>query len=158
MTHKATFAAGCFWGVETAFRSLPGVLDAAVGYIGGTTAGPTYQEVCSGQTNHAEAVEVLFDPGQIAYRQLVDFFFRIHNPTQKNRQGPDVGTQYRSAIFTHDDEQEKIARAAIEELESSGKYSSPIATQIAPAPTFWRAEEYHQRYDEKHGRAGCHIF
>ncbi len=152
---KATFAAGCFWGVESAFRSLPGVLDAAVGYIGGNTENPTYQEVCGGRSNHAEALEVDFDPAQISYEKLVEFFFRIHNPTQKNRQGPDVGTQYRSAIFTHSDEQEKIARAAIAELESSGK---AIATEVTPAPTFWRGEEYHQRYDEKHGRASCHIF
>jgi peptide-methionine (S)-S-oxide reductase len=152
---KATFAAGCFWGVESAFRSLPGVLDAAAGYIGGVTENPTYQDVCSGRTNHAEAVEVDFDPSQISYEQLVEFFFRMHNPTQKNRQGPDVGTQYRSAIFTHSDEQEKIAHAAIEKLKSEGK---AIATEVVSAPTFWRAEEYHQRYDEKHGRAGCHVF
>ena len=157
-TQKATFAAGCFWGVESAFRSLPGVLDAAAGYIGGVTENPTYREVCGGRTNHAEAVEVDFDPSEISYEQLVEFFFRMHNPTQKNRQGPDVGTQYRSAIFTHGDEQEKIARAAIEKLEKSGKFSAPIATEVVPAPTFWRAEEYHQRYDEKHGRAGCHVF
>jgi peptide-methionine (S)-S-oxide reductase len=154
-TQKATFAAGCFWGVESAFRSLPGVRDAAVGYIGGHTQNPTYREVCGGHTNHAEAVEVSFDPSQISYEQLVEFFFRIHNPTQKNRQGPDVGTQYRSAIFTHSDEQAKIARAAIEKLKSEG---TAVVTEVVSAPTFWRAEEYHQRYDEKHGRNGCHIF
>jgi len=154
-TQKATFAAGCFWGVESAFRSLPGVLDASVGYIGGSTESPTYQEVCGGRTNHAEAVEVDFDPSQISYEQLVEFFFRIHNPTQKNRQGPDIGTQYRSAIFTHSDEQENTAREEIAKLEQSGK---AIATEVVDAPTFWHAEEYHQQYDAKHGRAGCHIF
>lgn len=133
---KATFAAGCFWGVESAFRSLPGVLDAAAGYIGGTTENPNYREVCSGRTNHAEAVEVDFDPSQISYEQLVEFFFRMHNPTQKNRQGPDVGTQYRSAIFAHGDEQAKIAHEEIEKLKQSGKV---VATEVVPAPTFWRA-------------------
>ena len=154
-TEKATFAAGCFWGVETAFRSLPGVLDAAVGYIGGSTENPNYKEVCGGRTGHAEAVELDYDPAQISYEQLVEFFFRIHNPTQKNRQGPDVGTQYRSAIFTHSDEQLKIAHDAIEKLQGEGK---SIATEVVEAPMFWRGEEYHQQYDEKHGRGGCHIF
>jgi peptide-methionine (S)-S-oxide reductase len=154
-TQKATFAAGCFWGVESAFRSLPGVVDAAVGYIGGDTENPSYQQVCGGRTNHAEAVKVDFDPSQISYGELVEFFFRIHNPTQKNRQGPDVGTQYRSAIFTHSDEQEKIAREAIEKLQSEGKV---VVTEVVPASTFWRAEEYHQQYDAKHGRSGCHVF
>lgn len=154
---KATFAAGCFWGVETAFRSLPGVLDAPVGYTGGITENPTYREVCGGQTNHAEAIEVLFDPEKISYQELVEFFFRMHNPTQRNRQGPDIGSQYRSAIFVHDADQEKTARAVIDELERAGKFPSPIVTEVTPASTFWQAEEYHQRYNEKHGRAGCHI-
>ena len=158
MTQKATFAAGCFWGVETAFRSIPGVLDAAVGYIGGHTLNPTYHDVCSGRTNHAEAVEVVFDPAQVSYEELLAFFFRIHDPTQLNRQGPDIGTQYRSAIFTHDEQQAEIAKAFIAQLESQGAYSRAIATEVKPASQFWRAEEYHQRYDEKHGRTGCHIF
>ena len=158
MTQKATFAAGCFWGVETAFRSIPGVLEATVGYIGGHTLNPTYHDVCSGRTNHAEAVEVVFDPAQVPYEQLVAFFFRIHDPTQLNRQGPDIGTQYRSAIFVHDEEQAEVAQAYIAKLEEEGVYPRAIATQIKPAPQFWPAEEYHQRYDEKHGRAGCHIF
>lgn len=154
---KATFAAGCFWGVEDAFRSIPGVLDAAVGYIGGDTDEPTYKQVCTGRTNHAEAVEVIFDPNRVSFSQLVEFFWKVHNPTQKDRQGPDFGTQYRSAIFTHDDEQMKIAEEAKAQADASGKFSSPIATQIVPATTFWRAEEYHQQYSAKHGRGGCHI-
>jgi peptide-methionine (S)-S-oxide reductase len=158
MTQKATFAAGCFWGVETAFRSITGVTDAVVGYIGGHTLNPTYHDVCSGRTNHAEAVEVTFDSEQVKYEDLVAFFFRIHDPTQVNRQGPDIGTQYRSAIFTHNEEQEKTANAFIEQLNNSSAFSKPIATEVKPATEFWRGEEYHQRYDEKHGRTGCHIF
>ena len=155
---KATFAAGCFWGVEAAFRTVPGVLDAVSGYIGGTTDAPTYKEVCSGRTNHAEAVEVTFDPAIVSYQRLVELFFQLHDPTQVNRQGPDIGTQYRSAIFTHDAQQKQIAEATIEQLSASGKYSRPIATQVQEAPAFWRAEEYHQRYFEKHGGPSCHVF
>jgi peptide-methionine (S)-S-oxide reductase len=157
-TQKATFAAGCFWGVEDAFRKVPGVFDAISGYIGGHRDHPTYREVCSGTTNHAEAVEVTFDTSQVSYEQLVEIFFRLHDPTQMNRQGPDVGTQYRSAIFVHDEEQKKIACGFIEKLESSGKYSRPIATKVEDASTFWAAEEYHQKYFEKHGGHSCHIF
>lgn len=154
---KATFAAGCFWGVEDAFRSIPGVLDAAVGYIGGDVNEPTYKQVCTGRTNHAEAVEILFDPAQVSFGQLVEFFWKVHNPTQVDRQGPDFGSQYRSAIFTHDDEQMKIANESKAEADASGRFPRPIATQIVPAPTFWRAEEYHQQYSAKHGRGGCHV-
>lgn len=156
-TQKATFAAGCFWGVESAFRSIDGVLDAAVGYIGGHTEEPTYEQVCYTDSGHAEAVEVLFDPDKVSYQQLVESFWKMHDPTQVNRQGPDRGSQYRSAIFTYGDEQAKQALESKEKLESSGRLSRPVATLIEPAPTFWRAEEYHQRYDEKHGRGSCHL-
>jgi len=153
----ATFGAGCFWGVEVAFRQIPGVVDAAVGYLGGTLQNPTYQDVCSGHTGHAEVVQVTFDPSKVSYEQLLDVFWSSHNPTTLNRQGPDVGTQYRSAIFFHSPEQEQIARASKEKLQQSGKFPRPIVTEITPASTFWKAEEYHQRYLEKHGRASCHI-
>lgn len=155
---KATFAAGCFWGVESAFRAIPGVLDAEVGYIGGITENPTYEQVCTDRTGHAEAVEVTFDPRLVSYEELVERFWALHDPTQVNRQGPDYGTQYRTAIFTHSDEQQKVAEASKERLEESKRFSKPIATQILPAPTFWRAEEYHQRYFEKRGiDPTCHI-
>jgi peptide-methionine (S)-S-oxide reductase len=157
LMQKATFAAGCFWGVEDAFRQVPGVLDAVSGYIGGDTDEPTYKEVCSGRTNHAEAVEVTFDETQVSFEDLLNVFWKIHDPTQKNRQGPDVGTQYRSAVFVHDDEQKKATQESIARLQSSGKFPRPIATEVVDAPTFWRAEEYHQRYHEKHG-GSCHIF
>jgi|SRR5579872_4254368 len=153
-TNVATFAAGCFWGVEAAFRQIPGVLDAVVGYIGGHTEHPTYEAVCAKRTGHAEAVEVTFDPARVSYDQLLDAFWKLHDPTQVNRQGPDVGTQYRSAIFTHSPEQEHAAIASRERAQPS--FSKPIATEITSAPTFWRAEEYHQRYFERHGVA-CHI-
>jgi peptide-methionine (S)-S-oxide reductase len=156
-TEKATFAAGCFWGVETTFRNVPGVLDAAVGYTGGGTANPTYEDVCSDETGHAEAVEVDFDPSQVTYDRLLDVFWDNHDPTQKNRQGPDVGTQYRSAIFFHSPEQKAVAEASKARLEASGRYKRPIATEITPAATFWRAEEYHQRYLEKRGLAHCRV-
>ena len=154
-TEKATFAAGCFWGVESAFRQIPGVLDAVSGYIGGTTESPTYRQVCAHGTGHAEAVEVTFDPARASYEHLVDSFWRIHDPTQLNRQGPDVGDQYRSAIFTHSPEQQAAATASRDREQANHK--RPIVTQIAPAPAFWPAEEYHQRYFEKNGGAACHI-
>jgi peptide-methionine (S)-S-oxide reductase len=148
---KATFAAGCFWGVETRFRQIPGVIETRVGYTGGHTSKPTYEQVCSDKTGHAEAIEILFDPKQVTYAQLLDLFWHLHDPTQVNRQGPDVGSQYRSAIFTHTPEQEHIAKRSKEALEKSKRFKKPIATQILPATTFYPAEEYHQRYHEKHG-------
>jgi peptide-methionine (S)-S-oxide reductase len=153
---KATFAAGCFWGVEDAFRQVKGVTDAAAGYTGGTMENPTYRDVCGDATGHAEAVEVEFDPAQVSYDDLLSVFWRIHDPTTMNRQGPDVGTQYRSAIFFHTPEQEKAARASTARQEASGRHRRPIVTEITPASRFWRAEEYHQRYNEKHGRS-CRI-
>ncbi len=146
---RATFAAGCFWGVEEAFRTLPGVVETAVGYMGGTTEQPTYQQVCSGATGHAEVVEVIFDPAQISYGQLLERFWSKHNPTSLNRQGWDIGTQYRSAIFYHNAEQHRQAEEAKKALEASGVYAEPVVTEIAPAGTFWRAEEYHQQYIRK---------
>ncbi|MDX1484297.1 MAG: peptide-methionine (S)-S-oxide reductase MsrA [Alphaproteobacteria bacterium] len=148
---KAMFGAGCFWGVEAAFRRVPGVHDVTVGYSGGTTENPTYQDVCSHTTGHAEVVLVEFDPNQVSFEQLCELFFTIHDPTQLNRQGPDVGDQYRSAIFFFDDAQRETARAVRDRLEASGRFRDEIVTQIAPAETFWRAEDYHQRYFEKHG-------
>jgi methionine-S-sulfoxide reductase len=157
-TEQAVFAAGCFWGVESAFRRLDGVLDTQVGYTGGTTAAPTYTDVCTGKTGHAEAIEIRFDPDMISYKSLVEFFFKMHDPVLVNRQGPDVGTQYRSAIFYRTPEQKAAAEAVKNELEKSGKYKKPIATQIVPAGPFYRAEEYHQRYFEKNGGSACHLF
>jgi len=157
-TEQATFAAGCFWGVEAAFRQIDGVLDAQVGYTGGQTADPTYTEVCSGRTGHAEAVEITFDPAKISYNQLLELFWKIHDPTQANRQGPDVGTQYRSAIFCHSPEQRAAAEKSKAALDASKKHRRKIATEIMPAAVFYRAEEYHQRYLEKTGRPACHIF
>lgn len=154
---KATFAAGCFWGVEDAFRQVKGVTSTAVGYTGGTTKNPTYQDVCTDRTGHAEAVEVEFDPKQVTYEQLLKVFWENHDPTTMNRQGPDLGTQYRSAIFFHDAEQEKAARGSKEALEKSGKFKRPIVTQIVAAPEFYRAEDYHQQYFEKQGIRSCHI-
>jgi len=148
---QATFAAGCFWGVEHALRGVKGVIDAEVGYTGGTVANPTYRDVCTGRTGHAEAVRVTFDPAQVGYDDLLDVFWAIHDPTTPNRQGPDVGTQYRSAVFFHDAEQERAARQAKARLDASGRFRRPVVTEIAPAGPFWRAEEYHQRYHEKHG-------
>jgi peptide-methionine (S)-S-oxide reductase len=153
----ATFGAGCFWGVETAFRRIPGVIDVAVGYTGGTLEDPSYQDVCTGRTGHAEAVLVDFDPAKVSYQQLLDVFWSSHDPTQLNRQGPDVGTQYRSVIFYHDEEQLAQAEQSKTKLESSGRFRRPIATQIVPAAPFYRAEEYHQRYLEKRGRDSCSV-
>jgi peptide-methionine (S)-S-oxide reductase len=154
---KATFAAGCFWGVEATFRAVPGVVSTRVGYTGGTLKDPTYRDVCTDGTGHAEAVEVTYDPARVAYDDLLKIFWENHNPTTLNRQGPDVGTQYRSAIFYHNPEQEAAARASKERLEASGAYRRPIVTQIVPAVEFWPAEEYHQQYLEKRGLAHCHI-
>jgi peptide-methionine (S)-S-oxide reductase len=155
VSKKATFAAGCFWGVEAVFRETPGVLATTVGYTGGFTENPTYEQVCSHTTGHAEAVEVEFDPVQISYEKLLDVFFGSHDPTQMNRQGPDIGDQYRSAIFTHDDEQ---AAAAAASKEAHAKdFARPIVTEIKPASTFYPAEDYHQRYLEKRGMASCVI-
>jgi len=153
---KALFGAGCFWGVEDFFRQVPGVADAVSGYAGGTTEAPTYKQVCSGDTNHAEVVEVTFDPAKVSYATLVDLFFKMHNPTQLNRQGPDFGTQYRSVIFTHGAEQARVAAERLEAVKASGRWKQPIVTKIEPAPTFWPAEEHHQRYFEKHG-GSCHV-
>ena len=152
---KATFGAGCFWGVESEFRQVKGVTDAAVGYMGGTLANPTYKDVCTDRSGHAEVVQVDFDPQQVSYANLLRVFFDIHDPTTLNRQGPDFGTQYRSVIFYHDAEQEAAARAAISELDRSGHFPRKLVTQIAPAGEFYRAEEYHQRYFEKHGINAC---
>jgi peptide-methionine (S)-S-oxide reductase len=154
---KATFAAGCFWGVEAEFRRLKGVASAEVGYTGGKTENPTYKEVCTDRTGHAEAVEVEFDPAQISYEELLKAFWEMHDPTTKNRQGPDIGAQYRSAIFYHTPEQEAAAIKSRDALTASRKYNRPIVTEIVPATKFWRAEEYHQRYFEKHGMAACHV-
>lgn len=149
MMHKATFAAGCFWGVEEAFRTLDGVVATAVGYMGGTIENPTYQQVCSDITGHAEVVEVQYDPAVITYTQLLERFWEQHDPTTLNRQGVDIGTQYRSAIFYHDDEQRRLAEDARAALQASGRYRDPLVTEITPAGRFWRAEEYHQKYIQK---------
>ena len=154
---KATFGAGCFWGVEVAFRQIPGVVDAVVGYSGGTMENPTYRDVCTDRTGHAEVVQVTYDPAKVSYDELLDAFWKLHDPTQVNRQGPDVGKQYRSAIFFHTPEQEAAAKASKEKLAKSGKFSRPIATEITGAGKFFPAEDYHQRYLEKRGIASCHI-
>ena len=154
---KATFAAGCFWGVEEAFREIPGVISTAVGYTGGTLKNPTYQDVCSGRTGHAEALEMEFDPARVSYLELLAMFWKSHDPTTLNRQGPDVGSQYRSAILYHDAEQEKEARESKAILEKEKIFKRPIVTEITPATEFYRAEDYHQRYFERRGIRSCHI-
>ncbi len=156
-TEKAMFGAGCFWGVEATFRKLPGVTNTAVGYSGGSTKDPTYKDVCTDSTGHAEVVLVEFDPTKVTYEQLLDVFWNNHNPTQMNYQGVDVGTQYRSAIFFYTPEQRETAMASKSALEQSGKFKKPIVTEITPASEFYRAEEYHQQYLEKRGLASCHI-
>ena len=157
MSEMVTFGAGCFWGIEAAFRRVPGVIDTAVGYSGGHMPNPTYEDVCTDETGHAEAVQVTFDPAKVSYEQLLDVFWGIHDPTQVNRQGPDFGAQYRTAIFFHSPEQEAAANKSKAALEASGKFRRPIATEITPAAPFYRAEEYHQRYLEKRGAASCHF-
>ncbi len=156
-TAKATFGAGCFWGVEATFRQIDGVTSTAVGYSGGSKDKPTYEEVCRKDTGHAEVVEVEFDPGKVSYEELLRVFFENHDPTTLNRQGPDVGTQYRSAIFFHDEAQREAAEKAKAELDAAGRFPRPIVTEITPAQTFWIAEDYHQRYLEKRGLSSCHI-
>ena len=153
----ASFAAGCFWGVEARFREVGGVLDAVSGYMGGHTQNPSYQDICRGDTGHAEAVQVVFNDEQVSYRELLDLFFDLHNPTTLNRQGPDFGSQYRSAVFWHNDEQRATAEQKIDEINASGKWPDPVVTEVAKAPEFWRAEEYHQRYFEKHGAGFCKV-
>lgn len=153
----ATFAAGCFWGVEAAFRNVRGVTATRVGYMGGTTDHPGYEDVCTGRTGHAEVVQVDFDPAQVSYDELLDVFWQAHDPTQKDRQGPDIGTQYRSAVFYHDAGQRAAAEASMRRQAESGRHARPIVTEITPAGTFWMAEDYHQRYLEKRGLATCAI-
>ena len=154
---KATFGAGCFWGVEARFSEMHGVLDTAVGYEGGTLEHPTYKEVCTDRTGHAEVVQVTFDPSRLRYEELLDAFFALHDPTQLNRQGPDWGSQYRSAIFTHTEEQRVAALEKIAELSAAGTFRKPIVTEVKPETNFWKAEEFHQRYLEKRGMVSCHI-
>ncbi len=153
----ASFAAGCFWGVEARFREISGVIDAAVGYMGGETDNPGYQQVCTGNTRHAESVQLLFDDTRVSYAELLDAFFALHNPTTLDRQGPDFGNQYRSAVFWHDSEQREEAEKKISELNASGKWQDPVVTEVAEAGRFWRAEEYHQRYLEKNGGGFCNL-
>jgi peptide-methionine (S)-S-oxide reductase len=153
----ATFGAGCFWGVEESFRQIPGVVDTKVGYLGGSMQNPTYQDVCTDETGHAEVVQVTYDPAQVTYEKLLDVFWGAHDPTTLNRQGPDVGTQYRSAIFFHSPEQEQIALASKNTVQASGRFRRPIVTEISPASTFYVAEDYHQQYLAKRGLSHCHI-
>jgi peptide-methionine (S)-S-oxide reductase len=155
VTEKATFGAGCFWGVEVAFRNVPGVTDTAVGYMGGTVANPTYEQVCTDRTGHAEVVQVEYDPDEVSYEQLLDTFWGEHDPTQRNRQGPDVGSQYRSVVFFHSPEQQEQALASKARIQ--GQNGEPVVTEIVPASDFWRAEEYHQQYLVKRGVATCRI-
>lgn len=154
---KATFGAGCFWGVEEYFRQISGVIETAVGYMGGMKKNPTYEEVCTDRTGHAEVIQLTFDPQKATYKQLVHDFFEMHDPTTLNRQGPDIGTQYRSAIFTHDEEQQTEAETIKQNLDQSEQFSNPIVTEIVSATTFYRAETYHQRYLQKRGASSCHF-
>ncbi|GGH05281.1 peptide-methionine (S)-S-oxide reductase MsrA [Silvibacterium dinghuense] len=154
---KATFGAGCFWGVELRFQQVPGVISTAVGYEGGSLENPTYKDVCTDRTGHAEVVEIEFDETKVSYQTLLDLFFELHDPTQLNYQGPDYGTQYRTVVFFHSPEQEAAAQATIARLTEAKKFPKPIVTQVVPAETFWKAEEYHQKYLEKRGAASCHI-
>ena len=154
---KATFGAGCFWGVQANFDKIEGVISTQVGFMGGTLENPSYRDVCGHKTGHAEVIEVTFDPEKVSYEKLLDVFWSIHDPTTLNRQGPDVGDQYRSAIFYHSGEQKAAAEASKAAQDRSGRFRRPIVTQIVPASTFWRAEEYHQKYLEKRGAASCHI-
>ena len=154
---KATFGAGCFWGVEARLSEMHGVIDTTVGYEGGALEHPTYKEVCTDRTGHAEVVEVTFDPARLSYDALLDAFFALHDPTQRDRQGPDWGTQYRSTIFTHTEAQAAAARAKVAELNAAGVFRQAIATEVVPAANFWKAEEYHQKYLEKRGMVSCHI-
>jgi peptide-methionine (S)-S-oxide reductase len=156
-TQKATFGAGCFWQVEAVFRQVPGVVATQAGFMGGTLENPGYHDVCTGMTGHAEVVEVEYDPARVSYEELVNVFWTNHDPTTRNRQGPDVGSQYRSVIFYYTPEQQAAAIASKEQLERAGRFRRPIVTEIVPAATFNRAEEYHQRYLEKRGLASCHI-
>lgn len=154
---KASFGAGCFWGVEEAFRKVPGVLSTEVGYSGGTSENPTYHQVCTGTTGHAETLSLDYDPAKIAYEQLLDLFWKLHDPTTRDRQGPDIGSQYRSVVFYYTPEQHQAAQLKKQQLDDSGHYRKPIVTQIVPAAPFYRAEEYHQRYVEKQGGDSCHF-
>jgi peptide-methionine (S)-S-oxide reductase len=155
VTEKATFGGGCFWGVEVAFRNVPGVVDTAVGYMGGTLANPSYEDVCTDRTGHAEVVQVEFDPAELSYAELLDTFWDVHDPTQRNRQGPDVGSQYRSVIFFHSPEQEEQAAEANARVQA--RFDRPVVTEVVPASDFWRAEDYHQQYLVKRGLATCRI-
>jgi peptide-methionine (S)-S-oxide reductase len=152
---KATFGAGCFWHVEEAFRHMPGVAVTSVGFMGGTLANPTYRDVCTGKTGHAEVVEIIYDPSRISYDDLLKVFYEIHDPTSLNRQGPDIGEQYRSAIFYHDDEQKEKAEASKKAVERSGRFRKGVVTEVVPAGQFYLAEEYHQQYFEKRGLSSC---
>lgn len=156
-TEIATFGAGCFWGVEAAFSRVPGMIEAVSGYSGGHTANPTYKDVCTDETGHAEVVQVTFDPAKVSFQHLLEVFWGMHDPTQVNRQGPDFGSQYRTAIFFHSPEQEAIAKKVKATLDASGKFKKPIATEITAAGPFYRAEEYHQKYLEKRGATSCHF-
>jgi peptide-methionine (S)-S-oxide reductase len=157
MVALATFGAGCFWGVEETFRQVLGVINTTVGYMGGHTENPTYEEVCTDKTGHAEVVQVEYDPAQVSYEELLDVFWNCHDPTQLNRQGADVGTQYRSVIFYHTPEQKELAEASKAKMDQSGRWNKPIVTQIVEAGPFWKAEEYHQRYLQKRGLGSCHL-
>jgi peptide-methionine (S)-S-oxide reductase len=155
MTEKATFGGGCFWGVEIAFRNVPGVVDTAVGYEGGTKESPSYEDVCTDRTGHAEVVQVEYDPSEVSYEELLDTFWDVHDPTQMNRQGPDVGSQYRSVVFFHSPEQQEQALASKARIQAQS--DRPVVTEIVPAEPFWRAEDYHQQYLVKRGLASCRI-